>query len=783
MKKIPDSLSALLWIVVLVIIGVASMSSIRWTSPSLHMNSNFGPSSDLTHATVLGLGVLVVAFFSLSYNFPKVARSWNLLLKSSIIALLAGIVISSLFASDKTLAFYTGGGLVIGLILMAVTRRLADSAWKVQLALVVIVSLGVTFAARTWMRELWEFDEGWQQYLETREEFWGKQGKDLDDPTVKMFEARMLSRDNGGFFFHGNLGGMYLATVWLTSLTLVGRRWRERKQQYGWAWFVTAGLMSGFIFSALILTQSKGAILSAGVGLMVIGVVWRFRGGLRRHFKAAVLGAALLMVLAGGAVIGYGVAKGTLPTLSMAYRWQYWVASYEMFRDHPLTGVGAGNYGHYYQLYKLPEAEEEINSPHNFIVQGFTQFGLIGGLGFLLLPAGIFYGIAKRSKEKDWPELTTGGTGPSGPMILLAMWVGIFGVLFAFNPSGQLSLIGQVAMNLPYMLIFPAAFVLGSIRGDRFEGLDDSPVGGWETACLAGAGVAFILGDLVNFSLEEPSTQFLFFFLMGLALAGKESAECSVLSAQCEEKKENEHRTLNIERSTSKGNGVQCTPYGILVLIFLYGYFLMLPAVRGERAAAMAERVAPSGDAEFDRVYRTYAELAKRYSYDGHLAAKAGERLLQISQVSRSPAGTIEDAIGWFEAAASRAEANGGFYSKIGQGEMLLTKLEPVKMEEHFERAEKAFEEAWARSPGSRSLTLSLGLVYVDHLRHAAEMSEEKRAELAEKAIEKLKLAEELDKALPAESLRHFSKQQRERLTAGIRTAEEIRERTLNSQH
>jgi O-antigen ligase len=727
MKKNAEILSTGLWVVILIIIGVSAMSSIRWVSPSLHMTSDFGPSRDLSHALILGLGILLTGFINLSYHHINSTKPLNICFKMSLILLIIGIVISSAVASDKAAAFYTGGGLLIGLILMSVTRRLADKPWKLQLSLVLIVSLGVTFAAKAWVRELWEFDEGWKHYVETREEFWGKQGKSLDDPTVKMFEARMLSRDNGGFFFHGNLGGMWLATVWLVSLGLLGKRWRERNTKYGVAWVVTAGLMSGFILSALILTQSKGAIAAAGIGVILIGVVWGFKGWLRRNFRTAVMGAVLLVGLAGVAVVGYGLAKKTLPTLSMAYRWQYWVASYEMFKDHWFAGVGSGNYGHYYQKYKLPEAEEEITSPHNFIVQGFTQFGVIGGIGFLLLPAGILYEAAKRSRDKEWAKISEKAQpgGPSASIMMLGLWVGIFGVLFLFNQAGQRSVIGLVAEYLWFMLIFPAAFVLGSIRGDQLENIDNSPMGKWEVLCLAAAMVAFVIGDVVNFSFEEPPLQFLFFFIAGLSLAGSEDSS--------------EHRT-------SKGKIIFAA-----VGIGAYIYFLMVPGIQGENAA-MAKYGAE----------RTFAKLARQYPYDGHLAAKAGEAKITGARSIED----VKEGLGWFREAAKRVDANGQFYRESGQTEVMLANMEPAEWETHYRAAEEAMEKARARSPRSKTLAMSLGLLYARHFEKLGDKS------LAEKARGNLEEAMILDKAIPKESLRHFSSSQKAEIEKAIKKCE-----------
>jgi hypothetical protein len=681
LETLNEKVSAWLWVILLVTLGVASTCSIRWVSPFLHMSSTFGASQDQTYALILGFAVLAVLFFTLLIGRNKITRTWNTLLIGSTIALFAGLVISSLFASDKPMAIFTAGGLAVGFGLMVATSRLADRRWKIQLAFIVITSLGATFAARTWIRELYEFDQTWQNYVETRADFWAKQGKELDDPTVKMFEARMKSRDNGGFFFHGNLGGMYLATTLMVSLALVGQRWTQRKDKYGGPWLAISILLSLFILSALILTMSKGAIASAGIGLLMISVIWRWGDAMRRHFRGTMIGVVVLLVALFAGVIGWGIAKKTLPTLSMAYRWQYWMASYEMFKDRPITGVGSGNFGTYYLKYKLPEAEEEVTSPHNFIVQGFSQFGLIGGIGFLLLPMGIFYQVAA-SRRKE--ELLPAETGPSAVGMWLAVSGGIFGTLFVFNQTGYQQVMGLVAEYLPYFLIFSATFVMCSLKGDRLERVEGEAVTPWTRLCLTAASVVFILGDLVNFSLEEPSMQFLFFFLAGLMLA-----------------------TGNEEESESEKMVRQDAPYkrknlaawAVLAVLAGYVYFLMIPGIAAEGAAVRGEKSVVSADPNADRVYLKFVSLAKRYPYDGYLAAAVGDRLVKIAAGSSQPEWLIREAVDWYDLASRRSPAQGTFYSKQGQAYLILAKLETQRREHYMSKAEESFGEARKRSP------------------------------------------------------------------------------------
>ncbi len=69
----------------------------------------------------------------------------------------------------------------------------------------------------------------------------------------------------------------------------------------------------------------------------------------------------------------------------MLVRWQYWQASAKMYADHPLTGVGPGNFATFYTRYKPAAALESVADPHNFPLSILTQYGTLGLIGFLAM--------------------------------------------------------------------------------------------------------------------------------------------------------------------------------------------------------------------------------------------------------------------------------------------------------------------------------------------------------------------------------------------------------------
>ncbi len=717
----------MLFVLLLIVISVASMTSIRWISPTIHLDTQFGASRDLSLAVMLGAAVLLIYFFSIFLS-GRTIRTLGWPLNSGLILLVSALILSTLFADDKAIALYSGAGLLIGLTVMFCAYKLSDKTWKINLAIIVLISLGATFAAKTWMRELYEFDQTWKHYYQTRDEFWAQRGKSLDDSEVKLFEARLKSRDNGGFFFQGNLGGAYLAVVLMVSLTMIAKRVREKGKPFYLLWLIAQIILSGFILSGLILTFSKGAIIALILAMIAITILWLMQDRIRKHFRLAVVLCLLIIVLTGGSVIAYGLENKTLPTLSMAYRWQYWTAGWKMFKDHPLTGVGPGSFGQYYLKYKLPQAEEEVSSPHNFIVQSFCEYGLIGGLGLILLIVGIFYQIAKNSVMK-YPrqndERQNDETKSSAPINLLYLWLGLFAAIFIFNQTNLPGLIYLVAEYLPYMLIFPLAFVICSMVGDKFENIDNSepPV-----LFLAGALIVFVLGNLVNFSLFEPSTQMLFFFIAGITLSASRNSNAE-----------------DIPKSAAKKKNVQTIAF--IVILNLYSYFILIPAVRAEQAAYI-ETSQP------EKSCKQFKLLAKRYSYDAYLSAQAGNCMLARARSSDDPVATIKRAAEFYVESCKRNKSSWKMFAKLAQCDLLLSDFDRENKFTWLEQAESLMEHARTLAPRSRSLAKTLGLIYFNHAMQQHPPSKK----IIAAARKNLNEAMQLNDALPKNSIRRFSK-------------------------
>jgi len=144
---------------------------------------------------------------------------------------------------------------------------------------------------------------------------------------------------------------------------------------------------------ALILTLSRGGILTLGVEVLVLlsavtfGRKWINREDPRERAGNGLL---ILAALAAVAVIAiwlrfdqivqrFNATRAGASEYSVVTRIEYWRASWRMFLDHPVAGVGLGAFPAVYPGYGRSTAKyERLEQVHNDYLQLLTDAGLIG---------------------------------------------------------------------------------------------------------------------------------------------------------------------------------------------------------------------------------------------------------------------------------------------------------------------------------------------------------------------------------------------------------------------
>jgi O-antigen ligase len=75
---------------------------------------------------------------------------------------------------------------------------------------------------------------------------------------------------------------------------------------------------------------------------------------------------------------------------ALVERMAHWQAGWAMAMDHPLVGVGPGNYEAVYPRYYLGDWLEPLGHAHNYYINTFAETGIIGLVAFLGFIATMF---------------------------------------------------------------------------------------------------------------------------------------------------------------------------------------------------------------------------------------------------------------------------------------------------------------------------------------------------------------------------------------------------------
>jgi len=163
------------------------------------------------------------------------------------------------------------------------------------------------------------------------------------------------------------------------------------------------GMVLGVSTVALLCNGTRGAWIAVVLTLALYGVM-----AVKRKPKYLLGFVAILMVI-GVIAINVPHIKARIDTISdnnyqsNSERLLMWHSAWNIFLDHPITGVGLGNYEKVYlEQYISPDAKERQGHAHNNFLQVLADRGIIGFLGLNYLFGYILYSSYRRySKVKD----------------------------------------------------------------------------------------------------------------------------------------------------------------------------------------------------------------------------------------------------------------------------------------------------------------------------------------------------------------------------------------------
>jgi tetratricopeptide (TPR) repeat protein len=280
------------------------------------------------------------------------------------------------------------------------------------------------------------------------------------------------------------------------------------------------------IFNVLILTESKGAFIGLIFALSLIITYFCFEKFIKPYRKIIFVTCISLFIAGSIAVAWYGLKHDRLPGgNSMLVRWQYWRASAKMYADHPLTGVGPGNFTSFYSHYKPAAALESVSDPHNFPLSILTQYGPLGLAAMLAM---IFVPLWKIIFPKS-SNSTEGSREPPSVFkaqvitFMLFLWLGVLLVRQFLIPavsSGNIAVLIYIVTRfiIPALVVFIVSFmILRNPNGTDEQAGQKSK--SFTVAILFCAVLGFALHNLTDFAFFEPGVYTTFWFMLACLVA------------------------------------------------------------------------------------------------------------------------------------------------------------------------------------------------------------------------------------------------------------------------
>ena len=200
----------------------------------------------------------------------------------------------------------------------------------------------------------------------------------------------------GNADFAGALIGLCsVATLWLVYFTRLN-------------FIVRTGLIIVVCSQVLLVFQAnvRQSLIMIFVGFSVF-TVWKLKAINSKVFIPSVMFVVIILILVAGGALQKGPLGPYIYKVSLSMRGDYWRAALRMFRDFPLTGIGLGNYGDYFPLYR--DSTQIARRGPNYVADAshsvFLDFLSTGGLflfvSYCCLIVASFYSIFSNFRSQN----------------------------------------------------------------------------------------------------------------------------------------------------------------------------------------------------------------------------------------------------------------------------------------------------------------------------------------------------------------------------------------------
>lgn len=680
-------------VLLFVSLGILALRTTYTEGPLIQTFTLPGSLSDAIYSlTLSGLLALALLLWLLSGLWRGQMKYRVTGMEVGLILFLVGGAVSAIGASEKRMAINSivtlTGPIFAGMLLV----QLLDRTPGIRGILLTVAALGIVNTYQCAEQSLVSNRIMIEQYANAPETLLGPLGIEPGTFQHFLFEHRLYGQGVRGFFTTGNSAASFAMFAAFAGLALLLHRRQAdadppSRRPSRWCPIVAVAI----ILAGLALTRSKGGILAFVIAAALCALIVLLHKRFAKHRRVVwAVSAAVLLVgsLAVGCVaVSYGLKHGRLPGgNSMLVRWQYWRATAQMVADHPLTGVGPGNFAQNYTRYKPASAPESVSDPHSFPLSLLAQYGPLGLLGFLAMIVVPLYRAAagaasepapddRHARPKSLAVVTLGVVAASllvfRPILIPASWTGDFEVV----------LYEIIALHGAPVAAFLIGFFLLALPLRRRDVETAHPYGAPACAALGCAVVGVLVHNLVDFALFEPGIWMTLWAMMACIIAighRRKPARCF---------------TLHPNRPLKATAGV-----GALLLVLAYIHFVWWPVYAVTVRTHQGRQAAAQG--YFDRAHALLDAAAAADPLSPAASSLNGRLYLQRSEhVSVGQFLLLEKAAESFRTAVERDPADCKNYERAGDIARLMG---------HHEQAYAWYLEAARRYPGSGRLQLRL---------------------------------------------------------------------------
>lgn len=196
-----------------------------------------------------------------------------------------------------------------------------------------------------------------------------------------------------GLFSHKNL----LASILMLSLPLVlaGREWLKP------GWRQASLVLALLIFILIFLLRTRGVWLGTIAGGMAAALVFALAKQKKESWPwpRILIATGIATFLIAGLLALPSIRKGFLDSTNIQKRFTFWNNSWQMIQEHPVLGVGSGNWKLLFPKYGLENVDHStmqgithIQRPHNDYLWVWSEAGPWALLAFLGL---IIWGLRR----------------------------------------------------------------------------------------------------------------------------------------------------------------------------------------------------------------------------------------------------------------------------------------------------------------------------------------------------------------------------------------------------